>query len=194
MFQKLIAASMTGRDAIKTMVSAKNDFNYIKTNLKQYQDSIVDIIMYDLGDIVSDTVKKTVGVVEFVDIDDRTYSKCNVVGLKQFIRRELYHEIGHCIEQSDKVVHTACVEFLDNRTSGSLFRLADYYGDPRYDDEVAQFGGFFNVYTGKRVKYDLSTEVLSTGLEYFVTDEGIMKLYEYDREHFEFILNIIVGE
>jgi len=188
---------MTGRDAIKTMVSAKNDFNYIKTNLKQYQDSIVDIIMCDLGDIITDDIKRSLGIVEFVECDIRSYNKGNVIGLMEFNTRSIYHEVGHCIEAKNKVIHRKCVEFLDKRTYAKpTFKLRDYYYyvDERYGEEIAQPGGFIAVYAGKRVEYDAMTEILSVGLEYFNTNDNILKFYDYDREHFEFILNIICGK
>ena len=194
-FDKLVACDITPRGAIKTIISPRNDFSYIKTNLKQYQDAIIDVIMYDLGDVVSDKVKRSVGIIEFVDIDTRAQIKDNVVGLREFTTGEIYHEIGHHIERTDRDVHKACVRFLDERTDDSpLLRLSDYYHNENYDNEVAQWGGFIDIYAGKRVKYDVMTEILSVGLEYFNTNENITKLYNYDREHFEFILNIICGE
>ena len=193
-FQKLIEAGMTGRDAIKTIVSAEDDFSYIKTNLRQYQDKIVDIIMYDLGDIISDTVKKTVGYVEFVESDTRSYNKGNVVGLMEFTTGEIYHEMGHIIEKSDRNIHRICVKFLDERTEDISISLSDYYNDEQYDGEICQYGRFISMYAGKRVEYDIYTELLSVGLEQFNNNENIMKFYGYDPQHFEMILNIIGGK
>jgi len=186
---------MTGRDAIKTIVSAEDDFVYITTNLRQYQDKIVDFIMYDLGDIISDKIKRSLGTIEFVESDTRSYHQDNVIGLLEFDTKTIYHEIGHCIEAKNKDIHRKCVSFLDKRTyARPTFKLRDYFVDDRYGREIAQPGGFINVYAGKRVEYDAMTEILSVGLEQFNTNDNILKFYEYDREYFELILDIIVGD
>lgn len=58
--------------------------------------------------------------------------------------------------------------------------------------EMGFEGGFIRKYTGKDYgDGDPATEVVTTGIEHFLTPYEMMKLYRQDPEHFFYVLGVI---
>lgn len=111
-----------------------------------------------------------------------------------------YHEFGHYIEARNPRVFEASVRFLEKRTKGKKpKKLSELTGDPRYKStEKALDGGFFRPYVGKEYKNSageyIATEVLSMGMQEFVSEDRMSAFYEKDPEHFAHIMNVFEGK
>lgn len=119
---------------------------------------------------------------------------------KEEFKATQYHEFGHYIEKRNPRVFEASVRFLEKRTEGkNLEKLSKITGNPNYDSkEVARDGDFFDPYVGKEYRNSKgeyrATEVLSMGLQEFVSEDRMNAFYEKDPEHFAHIMNVLGGE
>lgn len=109
------------------------------------------------------------------------------------LKKDLWHEFGHQVEDSIPEYREAATEWLKSRSNGGqLVRLRDL--GPEFDqygaDEYVYRGDFFSEYVGKYYP-DGATEVISTGLEMFYSPRTMTKLYQQDPEHFFLILGIL---
>lgn len=101
----------------------------------------------------------------------------------------IVHEIGHCIEFSDKMYKRAANVFLDRRTAGEeaqqLRKLTKKNFDP---SEIAKPDKFRTPYIGK-IYGDKYTEVISMGIQYLYEDP--LKFAEEDPDMFDFIVDLL---
>jgi len=101
-------------------------------------------------------------------------------------RRIVFHEQAHHLEFEESRIYAAAVEWRSRRATGEAQPLGFGYDA----DERAIPGGFVNSYVGK-IYTTRSTEVVSVGIEHFATEDGMLNLYNQDREHFDFILGVL---
>jgi hypothetical protein len=112
--------------------------------------------------------------------------------------RLMHHEFAHNIEYVDPMVSQASKAFVESRarrfsTSEELVlhELQTLHPEGGYEPgEKAYEGGFTSKYTGK-VYTDEATEVVTTGLEHFVSPEEMLSLFRQDPEHFLYVLGVI---
>ena len=95
------------------------------------------------------------------------------------------HELGHELEYSDPIVHKEALKFLRRRTKGEKF---EWLGDNYDTDERTKKDKFLHPYMGKDYE-GKATEIVSMGLEHFITDP--VKLAKVDPDMFDFIYAIV---
>lgn len=116
------------------------------------------------------------------------------VSSKEDIRRELFHEISHHLEQSHPDIVLASKSFIAGRASGPPQTLNRIKKTSCYSpDEIAYPDKFVNPYVGKIYNDVEATEVVSVGLEHFSSRDGMRDLFRNDREHFLFMVGILKG-
>ena len=108
----------------------------------------------------------------------------------------LYHEFGHFVEFNNPKLALASRDFIESRATGLIEKLSVITGDKEYrDDEVAYPGNFITPYVGKVYgERGIPTEVVSVGLEHFANRVRMRHLYKNDREHFYFMIGVLVGK
>jgi len=104
----------------------------------------------------------------------------------------LAHEMGHVIEMCNMGVRQAVLRFLAFRAGSTrLIRMSDAYPDWGYgEDEMAYPDHFPNPYCGK-IYDDMSTELISMGIEYMFRDPATFMVK--DPEYFMFMVDVIKG-
>jgi hypothetical protein len=105
-------------------------------------------------------------------------------------RVALFHEMGHFLERSSPKIMTQAKEFIEQKATGPKQLLAKLTGDNRYGSEQAFPGKFVFPYVGKTY-ISGSTEVISVGLEHFISPLAMSKLYKADPEHFNLIARLL---
>jgi len=107
-------------------------------------------------------------------------------------KRVIFHEFGHAIEYERRGEYgDFCLDFIKKRATGRPEKLSKLTGFSDYDDdEVAYPDKFIDEYVGK-VYPTKATEVLSTGLEHFVSAAKMVELYKADKEHFYLTIGAI---
>lgn len=105
-------------------------------------------------------------------------------------KRTLWHEMGHSVEFTDGTGDVARA-WLTRRATGAPIKLNDLLNTDVYrDNEIAFPDYFFDAYVGK--DYGSSTtEVLSMGLENFISAKSLLDFWLKDREHFRLILGLL---
>lgn len=113
-------------------------------------------------------------------------------GNKSELRKDLWHEFGHQLEDTIPEYREAAIQWLKSRSNGKIEKLnkLGYQYEDYGDDELAYLGDFFDAYVGK-VYPDGATEVISMGLESFNNPRTMVNLYQRDPEHFFLILGIL---
>jgi hypothetical protein len=119
-------------------------------------------------------------------------------------RETVFHEYAHFSEFENKQLAVASRKFIeDQATSSELMKLNDIikkqYGMNEYngfrENEMAFTGNFVHPYVGKIYgPAGTWTEVVSMGLEGFVSPERMADFYKRYPEHFNFILGAILHE
>lgn len=109
------------------------------------------------------------------------------------LRAVVFHELGHLLERDfTGAISRSAVEFLLKRAKdGELKTVAAIMGFRFIDkDEIAYVGDYFRAYVGRKYP-DLSTEVISMGMERLSSAESIETFSSEDREHFNLMLGIV---
>ncbi len=106
---------------------------------------------------------------------------------------QVYHEIAHHIEMRSGAVREAAIAFREKMATQprEVYKL-NTVNPSLGDDEIAVRGKFPDPYTGKLYPHDIATEIISTGVESYLTDPvGFAK----DRpEHFDLIFDVMHGK
>ena len=102
-------------------------------------------------------------------------------------RRQIIHELGHCLESRDPEIHRRALEFLDRRTAGET---SEWLGDSHDQAEMTRRDKFLSPYMGKTYGGD-ATEIVSMGLEYLTANSR--ELARDDPEYFDFMIDILRG-
>lgn len=158
----------------------------------------VDQVRGDLLEVIRFTTGEGAYLIDnIIYDDDRAYanSRAGVIntGLRStrtFQKRDLWHEYGHMLEDSNPVVQKAAQDWIRERATGELTPLKELTGTNYDESEVAFPDKWYSDYTGKFYPWG-STEVVSMGLEKFSDASSMAMLYNQDREHFEFILGVV---
>jgi hypothetical protein len=113
-------------------------------------------------------------------------------GNRSELRKDLWHEFGHQLEDTIPEYREAAIQWLKSRSNGKIEKLnkLGYQYEEYGDDELAYIGNFFDAYVGKFYP-DGATEVISMGLESFNNPRTMVNLYQRDPEHFFLILGIL---
>ncbi|MEM8603251.1 MAG: phage minor head protein [Cyanobacteria bacterium P01_H01_bin.121] len=106
-------------------------------------------------------------------------------------RRVLFHELGHFVEFADERLAEAARAWIRSKATGPLTSLRSLTGRNYASSEVAFPDDFVNPYVGKSYGENGPTEVVSMGLEHFVSPEKMLDLYRKDRDHFLLVLGMI---
>lgn len=104
----------------------------------------------------------------------------------------IIHEMGHVIEMTNLGIRHAALRFLAFRAGNTrLIRLTDAYPDWGYSaDEIAYPDHFPTAYCGK-IYEDMSTELISMGMEYLYRDP--MQFMTQDPEYYKFMIDVCKG-
>jgi len=107
-------------------------------------------------------------------------------------QRVVWHEMAHCLEQSNPHILQAAKSFLNRRTAGETAeRLVDL-GYPGYSiSEMVKKDRFRDPYVGKI--YRNSTEVISMGIEQLQEVRMAEQFWQDDPEYFYFIMAVLRG-
>ena len=108
----------------------------------------------------------------------------------------IYHEYGHHVEFANRDIAQAMTDWIKSRASGSPEKLNKLIPDGGYrDNEVAYPDEFIHKYVGKVYVGDGSlipqTEAFSMGIEHFVNEWKMKRLFERDPEHFYLMLGVL---
>lgn len=112
-------------------------------------------------------------------------------------RRQVAHEVGHTIEFWNDNVREAAKDFLERRTKGEEKQpLALVSGRGYSWHEITKKDKFPDPYCGKIYPERIqggrgATEIVSMGIEYFMTDP--LKFFRADPDYFRFIVKLISG-
>jgi hypothetical protein len=110
-------------------------------------------------------------------------------------KETFYHEAAHHMEfESPKLKQAANDWMRSKATSNNPKKLSELTGIKAYSkDEVALPDKFADPYVGKIYK-DGSTEVLSMGIEHFVSAKSMNQLREKDKRHFDFTVGVLLAQ
>lgn len=131
--------------------------------------------------------------------DPRAYAnRAGTVNIGDGSRNTLFHEFAHHAEyNSDKLRQEAIAWRNSRATSQTPEKLSKLTGEKGYgDDEVAVPDKFIDPYVGKVYNTpfgELSTEVISMGIERFSSPEQMRRFREKDPDHFHFILGVLTN-
>lgn len=106
---------------------------------------------------------------------------------------QVFHEVAHHIEMNRSEVKKAAIAFRESMANQprEVYKLKDVSPGLR-DDELAVRGKFPDPYVGKIYPDDISTEVVSTGVESYLRNPVS---FARDRpEHFNFIFDVMHGK
>lgn len=113
----------------------------------------------------------------------------------------LFHEISHFYEYQNDSARSAANEWIRDKakeyTGSSNIqpkKLKDITGSPNYqDDELAYEDTFLAPYVGKTYEHKGrdSTEVISMGVEHFISPLKMLELYAQDDSHFHLITGLL---
>lgn len=159
-----------------------------------------------------DQVEKILGGVKMVENADGTFSlpggstipvakgsgRANVQGMvihlgdSRQLERAVYHEVAHLIEMHKPEIKADAValrESLANQPR-ELFRLYETPHD-QGGAEMALRGRFPDPYSAKVYENDVATEMISTGVESYLTDP--VRFARERPEHFKLIRKVMAG-
>lgn len=105
-------------------------------------------------------------------------------------RLAVFHEMGHFLERSNPKLMAQSKDFVQKKATGPKQLLSKLTKDPRYGTEQAFPGKFVYPYVGKTYLSG-STEVVSVGMEHFISPLAMSKLYKADPEHFNLIVKML---
>jgi hypothetical protein len=112
-------------------------------------------------------------------------------------REAVFHEYAHFSEFENKQLAVASRKFIEDRaTSSEPMKMNDITGYGGYgDNEMAFPGNFIHPYVGKIYgPAGTYTEVVSMGVEKFMSPDRMAYFYKRDPEHFNFVLGAILHE
>ena len=127
--------------------------------------------------------------------DPRAYAhRGGVINIGDGTKVVQFHEAGHHIEFESNKLRDAANNWMYSRGNGKAPQKLSKLTNINYDDsEVAIPGNFIDPYVGK-IYPDKSTEVISMGIQHFTDGKELSKLYRQDKDHFNFILGILLQE
>lgn len=111
-----------------------------------------------------------------------------------FNKTTLWHEMAHLLEKHPRI-NAMANEFLNRRTKrqsgGEVRTLRSLTGNKGYrENEVAWPDDFIDPYVGKAYRSGI-TEVLSIGMQHFVSAGEAISLYEQDPEMFRLMVGVM---
>lgn len=109
------------------------------------------------------------------------------------LEHQVFHEVAHHIELRNHAVKEAAIALRDKladapRQVYPLKTINPALGD----DEMALRGRFPDPYSGKIYPDDIATEMVSTGVEAYLTDP--VRFAKERPEHFQFIFDVMHGK
>lgn len=130
---------------------------------------------------------------EFIYAGDRAFAlPGGQINVGDASAANIFHELGHHLEFESKVVLKASKDWVKSRASGPPESLKTLSGNGVYgEDEYAYPDAFYKPYVGK--EYSNATEVISMGVEKFVTADEMRDLHRLDPDHFRFILGVLTS-
>jgi hypothetical protein len=141
-------------------------------------------------------IGKNLGVKTIRYEDNRSYAKefDRSIGLEDIgrvsNRKILFHEMGHFAEFNDNDNRAIASAWVKERATGEPRSLRQLTGIAYDQSEIAYPDRFIDHYVGKKYSND-TTEVHSMGLEQFSRGKDVVRLFQKDREHFDFIIRYI---
>ena len=116
-------------------------------------------------------------------------------------RSQIWHELGHFVELATPSLYEAAVDWrraraLHSGQTGRPVALNELAPEVGYEpDEYAIEDAFYSIYVGATYEQEGlgSTEVFSTGIEWFDDAELMIELYQQDPEHFMFVVGALVS-
>jgi hypothetical protein len=113
-------------------------------------------------------------------------------------KTKMFHEMGHYLEYSQPEIAAAARAWVRARSeqanggNAKTTTMRELSGSDEYRaDEVAYEDHFDNPYVGKRYDDRHTTEVVSVGMESFISPDKMVDLYQRDPEHFFFMLGVL---
>ncbi|MBQ7609091.1 MAG: hypothetical protein IJU76_14170 [Desulfovibrionaceae bacterium] len=131
-----------------------------------------------------------IGPVQFFTTEsDRSFAqgRTSIAISNKFDKEVLFHELGHLVEGFDKNVYHANRAFIVTRATGDPKRLNTLSKLKYRNNEIAYPDHFTDPYVGKIYSHD-STEVLSMGIQNFISPTALAHFIDKDKEHFELII------
>jgi hypothetical protein len=121
-----------------------------------------------------------------------TFSGINVT-VRGDMDRQIYHEVAHHIEMKSREVLEGAIALRESLASKPREEYKLKEKNPGLgDDEVALRGNFPDPYTAKLYPQDISTEMVSTGVESYLSDP--ITFARTRPEHFNFIFDVMHGK
>jgi hypothetical protein len=109
------------------------------------------------------------------------------------LEREVSHEVAHHIEFKSHAVLQAAVALRESLANTPREVYSLYANNKALEqDEVAVRGNFPDPYSGKIYPQDISTEMVSTGVESYLSDP--VHFARTRPEHFNFIFDVMHGK
>ncbi len=105
-------------------------------------------------------------------------------------REDVYHELGHLLEEDSPKVKDAAYEFLLARADSNKVSLSQFTGVKGHKNEKIYPDKFVDPYVGK-VYSNKETEIISVGLQHFADSNSMVHLYAKDKEHFYLTLGAL---
>lgn len=106
-------------------------------------------------------------------------------------RASVFHEMGHFLERQSPENIKKANDFVLSKATGPKELLSKILNDNRYGlSESAYPGNFLNPYVGKTY-ISGATEVISVGLEHFVSPLALSKFFKAAPDQFELVAGIL---
>jgi hypothetical protein len=164
------------------------------------EDKVLSRVQSDLMNVYRFTGGKGLGTLRSISADkNRGSANAGSGTIDTGIKAKpdtIWHEFGHHVEMSTPGLAEASRSWVDSRAiSKRTKKLKDLTGINQFgDNEIAIQDQFLHPYVG-RVYGDKGspTEVISTGLQRFISPKAMVSFYLQDREHFMFTLGAILG-
>ena len=194
-FDKRVAGGEEELAVIKSMANSKEKIKFENID----DDAGICAIMGNLSRIISDSNKVDDDLKIKIIEGERSWfmplENTIKIGNDSPFSTNIYHEYAHFIESNRQVIHHACIKFLENRTKNEeIVKLDDLFPNIGYrDDETCKIDKFIHPYIGHLYINDEASEILSMGVEKFITNGNIQKFREQDRDHFSLCLTAVLG-
>ena len=106
-------------------------------------------------------------------------------------RASVFHEMGHFLERQSPDNIKKANDFVLSKATGPKELLSKIMNDNRYGpSESAYPGNFLNAYVGKTYLSG-ATEVISVGLEHFVSPLALSKFFKAAPDHMELVAGML---
>ena len=210
--EKICAAKTADRNgAIEVMDDLRRDLSAARSS-DETAELVQKVRIADAAEAYRDVI--TAGLTDFfalkanpfdpgwlrISSSDRPRSTANVDGTLDLVRpdrQELLHELGHLMEFADPQLYAAARDWRRARGERSfgketVEKLSILEPKVGYlPDEAAVRDEFHTLYVGAVYEPLCTTEVVSTGFEWFSSPSHMLELYRHDPEHFFFVVGVL---